>query len=434
MDDTTQPRCPIRFRPVDRSQSLDVCLDDLLPADHPARLVVAFVGQLDFSALDAGYRARQQHPGAPPFDPRVLFSLWLFATIEGVASARRLEVLCTRDLAFRWICGGPGPNYHTLSTFYANHGNFLDATFIDILAELRSRDLVTVKTIAVDGRKVTANASKESFHRQPTLERHRVAAQEHVAQLRDLREQSAGASGRQAAAQRRAAKERAERVADALTAVCQRQAERTASGRSKPEEARASTTDADARKMKRADGGFQPSFNVQTATAVDSGVIVAVEVLEQASDNGQLLPMVAQVEANTQTRPQAVLADAGYSDADDVDQLEQQGTKVFMPPKNAKKELDQGKDPYQPKRRDKPTVATWRLRMGTEGAKLLYKSRAPVAEGVHAQQSNRGWKRFRLRGLVKGGIEALWHALAHNFCVLLAKGWLRAEIIRPQPI
>jgi transposase len=425
MDDPrSASHADIRFRVIDRHQLIQQSPEQLLPQDHPARLIVAFVERLDFDPLFQLIKAREGQAGAPPYDPRLLFSLWLFATVEGVPSARQLEALCGRDLPYVWLCGGPAPSYHTLSTFYATHGDFLDASFVEILAALTERGLLTPKVITIDGRKVTANASKESFHREPTLTRHHQEAQERVAALRHLRAAGAATASKQAAAQQRAAVQRQQQFDAALRAVRQRQAERGQSGRSEPTEARASGTDADARKMTRSQGGFEPSFNVQTATDVDSGLIVAVAVKEQPCDNGLLRPLVDQAEANTGAKVEKAAADSGYSDAADVQALEERGTQVYMPPKNEKKERQQGKDPYQRKRRDTKELAAWRGRLGTAEGQALYRRRAPVAEGVHAQQSNRGWRRFRLRGLVRAGTEALWQALAHNVCVLLAKQWL----------
>lgn len=437
MDDpVSDPGPAIRFRPIDRQQLIAAQLDELLPEEHAARLIVGFVAGLDFSALYATIKAREDRPGAPAFRPELLFSLWLFATVEGVASARRLEVLCQRDLAYRWMCGGSSPNYHTLSTFYAAHGEFLDATFVDILATLTGHHLLTVKAIAVDGRKIPANASKESFHREATLDRHRLEAEQHVAALREQRALAQATSSRQAAARRRAAADRQRRLEEAVATVRQRQAERAATGRAgaKPAEARASETDGDARKMKRSHGGFEPAFNVQTATDIDSGLIVAVTVTEQASDNGLLVPMVEQATANLGTPPEQALADAGFADADDIEQLETAQIEVLMPPKNERKEKEQGQDPYRRKRRDSDPIAAWRARMGTAAARERYSRRAPVAEGVHAQQSNRGWKRFRLRGLVKAQVEALWQALVHNLCVLLSKIGLGIGTLCPKSI
>jgi transposase len=435
MDDThSAADAAIRFRPIDRQQRIAADLDALLPEAHPARLIVAFVAKLDFRPLYATIKSRGERPGAPAFRPELLFSLWLFATVEGVASARRLEVLCGRDLAYRWLCGGPSPNYHTLSTFYAANGAFLDDTFVEILAALTAAGLLTVTAIAVDGRKVPANASKESFHRAATLDRHRAEAAQHVAALREGRSAAQALSSRQAAARRRAAAERQRRLVAAIATVQQRQAERAATGRAKPEEARASETDGDARKMKRGHGGFEPALNVQTATDIDSGLIVAVTVTAQASDNGLLVPVVERATANLGTAPAQVLADAGYSNTADVEKLERAAIETLMPPKNERKEQADGKDPYARKRRDSDETAAWRARMGTAAARARYGRRAPVAEGVHAQQSNRGWKRVRLRGLVKAHAEALWQALAHNVCVLLSKIGLGLGMLRPKSI
>src|ERR1700735_3035663 len=159
MDDTvSEAGSGIRFRAIDRQQLIEAQLDDLLATDHPARLLVDFVAGLGFSALYAAIKSRGEGGGGPgfwagpAFRPELLFALWLFATVEGVASARRLEVLCERDLAYRWICGGSSPNYHTLSTFYAAHGEFLDTTFVEVLATLTEHHLLTVKAVAVDGR------------------------------------------------------------------------------------------------------------------------------------------------------------------------------------------------------------------------------------------------------------------------------------------
>lgn len=426
MDDAVQTsRDRIRYKPVSRPQVVAIDLDELLPDEHPARAILRVVEQLDFSTIDATYRALEHHPGASAYDPRVLCSLWLLATAEGVSSCRALEERCRRDLAYRWLCGGMPPSYHTLSTFYSGQEEFLKERFVELLALLMQRGLLTLQRVTVDGRKVTANATKASFHRQGTLEQHRQEAAAQVERLQAERQAAAGQASRRQAARQRAAAERAQRLEEAVGIVQQRQQERQASSRkdAPPEEARASETDADARKMKRSHGGYEPSYNVQTVVAVGTSLILAVAVYAQASDNGLLAPMVQQVQANLHQQPTAVLADAGYADVADIEQLEQAGITVYMPPKNERKELERGTDPYQRKRRDTDYVAAWRQRMGTTAAKEVYQARAPVAEGVHAQERNRGWARFRLRGLCQAGLEAVWHSLTHNICVLLARGW-----------
>src|SRR5439155_5972145 len=122
----------------------------------------------------------------------------------------------------------------------------------------------------------------------------------------------------------------------------------------------------EARKMKLPDGGYRLTYNAQTVTDCDSGLIVTVAVTNQGGDTGMLGPVMRQVQQEHGRLPDEVVVDSGYADAGDIEWLEREGTRVIMPPRNERKEKKEGKDPYRPKRRDKPLVAAWRVRMGTE--------------------------------------------------------------------
>src|SRR5216683_3783234 len=113
---------------ADRSQlRWDVIdLEGLLPSDHRARIVWSFVESLDLSELYAAIKSREGEAGRPAADPAVLLALWLFATVEGVGSARELERLAERDVAYRWIAGGVPLNYHGLADFRVGHLAVLD--------------------------------------------------------------------------------------------------------------------------------------------------------------------------------------------------------------------------------------------------------------------------------------------------------------------
>jgi transposase len=424
----------IRFRPLKRNAVLrKAILDQLLATDHPVRLIDAFVANLDVSLLLEPIRAREGCPGAPVLDPRMLLAVWLFGTIEGITSARELDRRCRRDLPYLWLSGQTRPNYHTLADFFSENQAFLESTFEEHLEVLLEQGLITLAQVTVDGRKIPASASKESFHREPTLSRHRQEAQEHLSKLKGQRTREEQTSKARQKAQERAARDRQQRLDAAVEMVQKRQQERALRDRkdaAAPEEARASETDPDARKMKMSHGGFVPAYNTQTVTDAEHGLIVAVQVTEQASDNGLLGTLLEKVEEQTGQAPAAVLVDGGYASQTDIQKAESNGTKIYMPPKTARAELKQGKNPYQRKRDDTKEIERWRVRMGTPEAQAIYQRRAPVAEGVHAQQSNRGWKRFRLRGLVKAGVEALWQALAHNLRVLMARNRLSRLIVR----
>jgi transposase len=422
-----------RYRLIDRSRRSTVSLDEQLPDDHPVRLLWDFVGQLDLAAFQGPVKAVAGHPGAPVLPARLLFALWLFATTEGIASARQLSRRCRRDLPYQWLCGGQQVNYHSLADFYTAHGPALRAEFIEHIAALRQQGLITLAEVTLDGRKIPANASKDGYRREGTLQRHLQEAAEHLRRLDSQRDPQASAG--QVAARQRGARERHARLQQALAVVRQRQEHRRHLNRQDfpPEQARANETDPEAAKMKMPDGGYRQAYNVQTVTDTASGLIVTVAVTNQGSDNGQLGVMLEQVHQEQHTWPGAVLLDSGFSDLDDVERLEGQQVRVLMPPKNEYQERQAGRDPYARKRRDSAAVAAWRSRMGDAAVRQQYRRRAPVAEGVHAQQANRGWRRLRLRGLAKTGVEALWQAWAHNLMRLLAKGQQLLGTVRAQP-
>jgi transposase len=416
-----------RTRLIDRSRCSRSSLDQQLPADHPVRTLWAFVQHFDWSPWYARIRAVAGGPGAPAIPPELLFALWLFATTEGIASCRELAERCTRDLPYQWLCGGEAVNYWTLNDFYTAHSADLDRLFIEHIAALRGQGLIPLQSVTLDGRKLVADASKDTFHREGTLQKHLAEAEQHVTAWSQQRAATDQRS-RVQAAQQRAAAERAERLRRAVAQVRERQEQRRHSKRSdaKPEEARASESDPDAARMKMPHGGFQLAYNVQTVTDQTQGLIVTVAATKQGSDNGFLKPLLQQVQQEQGAFPKAVLVDSGYSDAEDVAFLETQGVVVYMPPRDERKDREAGRDPYAPKRRDQPAVQTWRARMGTAAARAVYRQRAPVAEGVHAQAANRGWRRCRLRGVARVSREARWQGLAHNWSRLHALGLVTA--------
>src|SRR3990170_4611684 len=228
-------RDQIELRPSD--------LESLLPPDHRARLVWAFVEGLDLSALYVGIKAIEGHAGRPPIDPAILMALWLYATLEGVGSARALERLA----------GGVGVNYHTLADFRVDHADVLDGLLTASVAALIVEGHVTLAGVAQDGMRGRASAGAASFRRRDTLAGALAAAETQVAALKAELDDDRGASSRRvAAARERAATERAERVRAALGALPELEAakRRNAPAGRPPREARASLTDPQARGMK----------------------------------------------------------------------------------------------------------------------------------------------------------------------------------------
>ena len=204
-----------RFRTAERQQVIfrAAPLDALIPDDHPARVVWAYVEGLDLSPLYDRIKSVRGRAGRTPIDPRILMTLWLYATIEGVASARRLDGLCRDHAAFQWIVGDLPTNYHTLADFRTDHVELLDDLLTRSVAALMTEGLVDLNRVAQDGMRVRASAGAASFRRRPTLEEALTEAEAQVEALRaEAEEDPAASDRRQKGARERAARERAERI------------------------------------------------------------------------------------------------------------------------------------------------------------------------------------------------------------------------------
>jgi transposase len=393
-----------------------VDLNGLLPLDHPARAVWAFVEQLDLSPLLDAIKAREGEPGHPPANPQIPMALWLYATIDAVGSARALARLCQTHVAYQWICGGVSMNYHTLSDFRVAHVSLLDRLLAEGVTALVSEGLVQLQRLAQDGVRVRASAGAASYRRRPRLEKLLKEAESRVAMLRaELETDPAASTARQRAARQRAAQEQMERTTAALERMKQLEAERARRAKThkkdtqKQKEPRASTTDAEARVMKMADGGYRPAYNGQFASDPETQVIVAVDIDTTGSDHGLIGPMQDQIGETYGQTPKQYLVDGGFTKLEDIERAHEKGIEVFAPPPNNKHETD----PFAPRKDDGPGSAEWRKRMSSEDGKAVYRHRAK-AECVNADLRNRGIQRLLLRGREKVRAVLLWFALAHN--------------------
>jgi len=348
-----------RFKRANRRQveMITLSLNQRLDVDHPVRAVWAFVEGLDLTELYGKIKAVKGKAGAAPIDPRILFALWIYATIRGIGSGRRIDELChphQGETAYQWICGGVSVNYHTINDFRTAHPECLDRCLTESVAVLMNEGLVSLDRIAQDGMRVRADASGKSFHRKPTLETCLSEAEEQVRLLRDE-----------------------------------------------------SNNDSS--------GSTRPAFNVQFSTTADSRVIVGVEVTNSGSDSGLIGPMLDQVEDRFGVRPREALVDGGFVSVEGITAVEQQGTTVFAPIKEKQKKRDKGLDPFARVKGDTDEIAAWRTRMGTVEAQGIYQARPGIAEFSNAGCRNRGLYQFAVRGLEKVKCEVLWQVLADVF-------------------
>lgn len=400
-------------------------LDQMLPADHRARIVWTYVQSLNLEPLYERIVVADDQAGRTAIAPEILVSLWLLATLDGIGSARELDRRCKTDIAYLWMLGQVTVNYHTLSDFRVQQGDFLDQILVDTVASMIDRGLVPLETVAQDGMRVRASAGSSSFRRLPSLKKLQQQAQDHLDRLKQEAESGAErqqTNARRQAAQERAARERMERIEEAL-----RQHEKLSQQREKRkkgdgQKTRCSTTDPDARTMKMANGGFNPAYNVQFVSDCDARVIVAVDVTNAGTDGGEMAPMQAKVRDDYGRTPRKALGDSAYATIEGVTQVESAGTEVVSSIPHGEVLNKNGKDPHERQPRDTDEYAAFRARMANEEYQELYKTRPSVAEFPNADCRNRNLRQFRVRGLTKVKAVALWHAIAFNFTRMLNLG------------
>jgi transposase len=420
----------VRLRKPERRQVAMVmqCADDLVRALHPVRTVMAVVEKLDVRGFCEPIRAREGIAGRDATDPRLLVGLWLYACVRGIGSARELARRCQESAPFRWLCGGVSVNHRLLSDFRTDHADALDHLFTQVLVTLVDKDLVRVSRISQDGVRVRVSAGSNSFRREERLQQLLEQAQQQVLELRKQLEspaQSAAVTARQKAARKRAAESRQQRLEQAiaqLPELKQKQAEaaqRAGKGKCgdqiRAREPRVSTTDAAARVMKMANGGFNPAVNVQLATDTESRAILGVEVSNESSDSAGLSePMRQQVEQRTGGKVEQHLVDGGYLRMEDIVQAHQQEVALFVPPKPAKNPQNRGHE-LEPKPSDSEAIQAWKQRMASQEGQNIYQQRAATSETVNADlRTYRGLTPLTVRGLNKITCVTLWCALAYN--------------------
>ena len=396
-------RAQLRFVPLD--------LERMLPADHQARAVWAFVEHLDLSEFLALIRSREGSAGRPAIDPRILLSLWMLATLDGIGAAREIERLCEEHLAYQWVCGGVHVNHHTLSDFRSLSSDLLQGVLTQTVSVLLDQGLVEMSRVAQDGMKVRASAGASSFRTKSRLKKLKELVREQVETLSREIESDAGAGARrQQETRKREAERRQKKLERALKEMKEAEKKKKSKNGKKKTEARTSTTDPESRVMKMADGGFRPAYNIHMASTA-SRVVVAIEVNNEGTDTRTMVPLAEQIEKRFNKRPTEWLADGGCSSLENIDQMNERECKIFSPlrPRRNKKN-----DLAQPRPTDSAAIREWRTRMNSDDGKKIYKQRGSIAEWVNAQFRAHGLTRLLVRGTQKVLSAVLIHAITHN--------------------
>jgi transposase len=410
----------------DRSQLYwdQVDLESQIEADHLARVIWAFVEGLDLSELYAAIRARDAVAGRPSADPRVLLAVWLYATAEGIGSARALERLCRNHAAYRWLCGGVPVNYHGLSDFRSAHGDLLDRILTESVASLAAAGLIDLDEVAVDGTKVAANASKASFRDGAGVRDFEQAARQRLERLGlEMDGDPSSAERRRRSARERAARAVADRAAAAGRKLAELQAEKKRREKTHPQEeaekaeSRASTSDPDARMMLTR-SGFQPAYNLLLSATTRTQIILGLKVSDRRNDTGIAQPMMQNLKQRYGHMPERLLIDTKAATRRDIAALAAHPggpVMVYTPPPPDKPTANPQSIRKRLWRRSREPAALqdWRQRMASPDGRAVYNRRRHI-ETINAQIKNHGLHRFILRGIEKVRCEALLHAIAHN--------------------
>jgi transposase len=405
MSDKPKPRVsePQRRQAVFRFEMPE----DALAPSHPARVLWNVVGTLDLSAFLAGAKAVEGTVGKKTLSPRMKLTLWLYAISTGVGSARKIARLIETDDAYRWIVGDLEVGHHTLSAFRVEHGAALDGLMTDILASLLHIGVLSLELVAQDGIRIRAAATAPSFRKHTSL----LKCQEHAAlHLKAVLAQADDPqiNRRQQAAAEAAALDYQRRVEAAIVAVAELQQKRRPTAKA----ARASTTDAEARVMKMADGGFRPAYNVQMVTAGSPlggpRTIVGVRVTNVGSDMGSITPMLEQIQQRTGQLPTTLLADANHAAHGCIRYAAEVGVEVLVA-------VPDGTREGGAQAADDPAILAWQERMETAEAMRLYRARASLCELVNAHlRVHHGVDNFLVRGLAKVTCVILMAAITSN--------------------
>jgi transposase len=380
-------------------------LEQMLPAEHQARAVWAYVERLDLSRFYDAIRSREGKAGRPAVDPRIYLALWIEAMLDGVGSSRKIAHLCQYHLAYQWICGGVPINHHSLSDFRNLATDLLEGVLTQSVERLMRAGVVQIKQVSQDGMKVRASAGASSFRTRGKLEQ--LARQQVETLAREI-EDDGGRSDQRDETERTEASERIQR---ALEEMDEAEARKRSNNGKKKTEARTSTTDPEARVMKMPDGGYRPAFNIHIASDVESMVVLAVEVNNEGTDLHAMLPLAEKIEADYEVRPEQWLADGGCTSVDNIEKMSKRGCKVIAP---VRQRTNPDRKPSDPRPSDSQAILEWRARMETEQAKEAYKRRGATSECINAHFRNQGLLRFLVRSAKKALAVALVHAITSN--------------------
>jgi len=413
------------FRPYDPDQMLLLppSVHEWVPVGDLAHFISDVVDELDLSGIESVYE--EELRGYPPYHPRMMTKLWLYAYAVGQTSSRKLERLVQRDLGFMMLAAGNQPDFRTLALFRQRHLAALSGLFKQVLKLCRKRGLLKLRHVAIDGTKVKANASKHSAMSYGRMKQederisgeldawfkkaNQVDAEEDRLYGEDKRGDELPEELQTAEGRRKAIRE----------AMAELEKEAAEAGREAPKDkAQRNFTDPESRIMRSSEGAFIQGYNAQAAVDAEHQIIVAADLNNMAADAPQLIPMLDLVRTNLGRNPAEISADAGYCSEANLQVLDERPLRSFVATGKMHRSYNQ---PAAPRGRI-PAHLDVRQRMQrkllTKAGRARYRLRQQVVEPVFGQIRNKGLIRLLLRGEEKCRAEWILHCIGHNLTKL----------------
>ena len=421
------------YRPYypDEEFLLPPSLREWMPEDHLAYFVSDMIDQLDLSAMDNVYGNEKR--GQPPYNPRMMTKLLVYAYCVGVFSSRRIERRLVEDIAFRVLAADNQPNFRTISDFRKIHLNTLEGMFEQVLKIALEAGALKVGRVALDGTKMKANASK---HKAMSYDRMKEKERDLRAEVKELMAQAEAADteedkrygdkrGDELPAELARRETRLKAIREAKRALEERAREKAAAEAKDPKQAKPQDkdqynfTDPESRIMKGPDGFIQ-GYNAQAAVEPMLQLIVGQTVTAATNDKQQLEPMITVIEEQSGQRPEEILADSGYCSEKNLEALEsignqKQSIEGFIATERQKHGEYKEPCPRGPLPAGASRVERMRRKLKTKPGRSVYAARKTIVEPVFGQiKQARGFRQFLLRGIDKVRGEWSLVCLTHN--------------------
>jgi transposase len=414
-----------RLYEPDQMFLLPPSLREWLPEDHLAYFVSDLVDDLDLSEIEAVYEDEER--GQPPYHPRMMVKVLIYAYCTGVFASRRIEKRLVEDVGFRMLAAGNTPNFRTLSDFRKLHRNAVQGVFEQVLRLALKAGAMKLGRVAIDGSKVKANASKHKAMSYGRMKDKELELREEIRRLLSEadrqdeaqdRRYGKDATGEELPQELRRRESRLERIRQAKRALedeARKKAQEVGKEQTQPEDKQQyNFTDPQSRIMKGSDG-FVQGYNCQIAVEENFQLIVGQAVTQQANDKKQLEPMVEAIEEQAGQKPEAILADSGYGSEENFKYLRRRHFDGYVATERQK----HGEQRLVCKRGPLPkganAVERMKRKLQTQVGRRIYALRKVIVEPVFGQiKQARGFRQFLLRGLEKVQMEWALVCLTHN--------------------